>query len=153
LNGDRGTVAPVSSYIGKGKTMDMHTDNLDSIEKLEKAGFEGADACLMISLFEYSLAWKKEEKETLFIYGIKTGKNGDCIRFDRCSLNSDTVPESEWNWADWEEVSSFMGAPVLDLPLPEIVSALLSYYGFENVFGSSYWEGFEIEGDDQHTHA
>jgi len=22
---------------------------------------------------------------------------------------------------------------------------LVSYYGFENIFGSSYWEGFQIE--------
>jgi hypothetical protein len=30
-------------------------------------------------------------------------------------------------------------------PLTSKVSDLLSFYGFENVFGSSYWEGFEIK--------
>jgi hypothetical protein len=31
------------------------------------------------------------------------------------------------------------------LPLPQKIYDLVSYYGFENIFGSSYWEGFQIE--------
>ena len=136
--------------------MTEHVDNLNTIEKLEYEGFEGPDACLMISLFEYGLAWKKEGDEVLFIYGIKVGNNGDYVRFDRCTLSADTDPTKEWDWADFPNVVDCMGCTLeewLECPLTCQVNDLLSYYGFENVFRSSYWEGFAIEGDDQHDTA
>lgn len=131
--------------------MNENTEDLNTIDKLEKAGFEGPDACLMISLFEYGLAWKKDGDEILFIYGIKTGDKGNYIRFDRRMLTLPCNPEKEWNWIDdWGGVSSYMGAIILAAPIEDIVGSLLPYYGYENVFGSSYWEGFSIQGDDQH---
>ena len=130
-----------------------HVERLNTIEKLEQEGFEGPDACLMISLFEYGLAWRETDEGILFIYGIKHGMSGDYTRFDRCTLAKDTDPKEEWSWANWDDLCNFTGdgtAYPEDYPLTQVVSDLLNYYGYENVFGASYWEGFAIEGDDQH---
>lgn len=132
-----------------------HIDRLNTIEKLEAEGFSGSDVCLMVSLFEYGLAWREIDEEILFVYGIKVGHNGDYIRFDRCSLPKTIDPRSEWNWVDWGTIADYSDQSeekVLAEPLPRIVDTLLWYYGHENVFGSSYWEGFAITGDDQHDH-
>ena len=128
--------------------MNEHVDTMDSIEKLEKAGYKGPNACLMISLFEYGLAWKKEKDEILFIYGIgMSGANCDYNRFDRCTLTLPINPAEEWDWADWDSVGDFADYNHLgvDARIERVVQDLMSYYGYENVFGSSYWEGFSIK--------
>jgi hypothetical protein len=56
--------------------------------------------------------------------------------------------QTEFDWANFDDVYSFAGMDSIDwneLELPQKISDLLSYYGYENIFGSSYWEGFEIE--------
>lgn len=123
----------------------QHVENLASIALLEAQGFDGPDVSLEISLFEYGIAWRILEKETLFIYAI----NGTCSAFDRCTIDNDIDPYKEWNWVeDWnvfydpceltkEEWDAY--------PLEQKVYDLLCHYGYENVFGSSYWEGFKIQ--------
>jgi hypothetical protein len=129
----------------------MKTTEIDTITKLEENGYIGTDACLAISLFEYGLAWKEDEKQIEFIYGITAhDRNSEpCFnRFDRCSFDLDLDVRKEFDWADFEEVESFIGSTSQEfdrLPLPQKISDLVSYYGFENIFGSSYWEGFEIQ--------
>ncbi len=119
-----------------------HVGNFASIESMEKQEFVGTDADLATSLFEYHLAWRELETEFLFVYGID-----GCERFDRATLAKNIDPLKEWNWVNWEDLRSFTGLTEeqqKELPLPIMVSDLLSYYGFENIFGSSYWEGFKI---------
>jgi len=125
----------------------MNITEIDTITKLEQNGYIGTDACLDTSLFEYGLAWKEDDNQIEFIYGIgleETAYN----RFDRCTFNLDLDIKEEFDWADFSEVESFTGMTSTewdDLPLPFKINDLVKYYGFENVFGSSYWEGFEIQ--------
>jgi hypothetical protein len=125
----------------------MNTTELNTISKLEKHGYAGIDACIATSLFEYGMAWKEDDKQIEFIYG--TGlKEEDYNRFDRCSFALDLDVYEEFDWACFEEVHLCIGSIKEDwdaLPLPQKIYDLVSYYGFENIFGSTYWEGFEIE--------
>ena len=135
----------------------LHTNNLKTITRLENRRFEGPDACLAISLFEYGIAWKVMEKpergqfeagDIAFIYGI--GGNGEYNRFDRVTVKDFTPDEfeNEYNWADFEDVARFAGGPLKEwrqFPTVHKIQDLLQYYGYENVFGTSYWEGFEIK--------
>jgi len=125
----------------------MNTTELNTISKLEQHGYSGIDACLATSLFEYGLAWKEDDKQIEFIYGIGVNDE-DYNRFDRCSFALDLDVRKEFDWSDFKEVESFTGLTrdQFDaLPLPQKIYDLVSYYGFENIFGSSYWEGFQIE--------
>ena len=127
-------------------TIDTHTDTLDSISKLEKAGFTGPDASLDESLFEYGIAYKVTDDEILFIYGTQYGYD-EYIRFDRCTINTDIDIAKEYDWADLKAVQSVNGYSTKDwntLPLEQKITDLLRYYGYDNLFGSSYWEGFTI---------
>ena len=127
-------------------TIDTHTNALDSIPKLETAGFTGPDASLDISLFEYGLAYKVTDKEILFIYGTQYGYN-EYTRFDRCTIDTDINIAEEYDWADLKAVHASHGYLAKNwnaLPLEQKITDLLRYYGYENVFESSYWEGFTI---------
>jgi hypothetical protein len=123
-----------------------HIERLNSIAKLEKESFTGSDVSLDTSLFEYGLAWLEMETETLFIYGI--GHDGsEYNTFDRCTFSNDMDVQSEFGWAVLGGVCNMCGMDLqewLAMPLPSKIGDLVQYYGFENVFGSSYWEGFKI---------
>lgn len=129
----------------------MNTNKINSIEKMKKLGFEGVDADLATSLFEYGIAWLKGESETVFVYGIGMSEKeyGECYysKFDRCSFDNDTDVFTEFDFADFDAVCQYVGTSKEDfqnLELEMKVEVLMSYYGYENIFGSSYWEGFEI---------
>jgi hypothetical protein len=116
-------------------------------------GYTGTDASLETSLFEYGLIWIKgtegHEKDFHFVYGVglhETDNGTEYNTFDWADVPIDTDPEEEWNFVDWAAVCSFVGMEKTDFlsqPLPMIVYDLISYYGHENVFGSSYYP-FEI---------
>lgn len=107
----------------------------------------GPDMDTETSLKEYGLAWIKTESETLFYYGVRhDGQDFD--RFDFCSINNDTDVYNEYNWADWKSVQDFVGQPKDEwdtMPLTSKIQDLVHYYGYENIFGSSYWEGLTYE--------
>jgi len=127
----------------------MNTTEINTISKLEQHGYSGIEACLATSLFEYGMAWKEDDKQIEFIYGIGFNEE-DYNRFDRCSFALDLDVYKEFDWACFEEVHLCMGSIKEDwdaLPLPQKIYDLVSYYGFENIFGSSYWGGFQIEED------
>ena len=129
----------------------MNTNEMDTVKKLEKLDFSGIDADLETSLFEYGMAWKVGERETEFIYGVGVDEvDGEAIytTFDRCSFGNDLDVLNEFDYADFEAIFSFTGSTQAEfdaLPLTQKIFDLVSYYGFENVFGSTYWEGFKIE--------
>lgn len=124
----------------------QHVDNLKSLALLKEQGFQGVDKSLAISLGEYNLAWRElPTGEFLFIYRI-LGRSD--ARYDRAVIKP-TDPKVEWDWVDWGELLSYLGDEEEDwmkLPFPRQVADIHNYYGFENTFGSSYWEGFAIEG-------
>jgi hypothetical protein len=114
--------------------------------------FNGTDASLEISLFEYGLIWKKVKKDYKFIYGIKVNDVGDYIWFDCAYMPIDTDIKEEFGWIDdWSGILSSVGMTekeFMDMSLPQQICDLISYYGYENVFGSCYY-GFEISGNTQ----
>lgn len=137
----------------------QHVDNLATIDLLEAQGFEGVDASLAISLLEYDFAWRKltppiDGDDYLFIYRLRD--RGTNV-FDRCTMKSSVSLEREYNWiskSDWTSLfrSHGVGKHSWHLrPFPVRMSDLLRRHGYENIFGSSYWEGFKIRetADDQ----
>lgn len=125
----------------------MNITEIDTIPKLKQNGYIGTDACLATSLFEYGMAWKEDDNQIEFIYGIGLEET-EYNRFDRCTFNLDLDIRKEFDWVNFDEVASFTGMTSTDwnnLPLPFKINDSVKYYGFENVFGSSYWEGFEIQ--------
>ena len=123
----------------------FHVENLNSIQKLENSGFTGIDVSLEISLFEYELIWREIDGKYLFVYQI-TGRVNRV--FDRCSFDANLNVQTEFDWAKFEDIYSLSGMSETEWneqELPEKISDLFSYYGYESIFGSSYWEGFTIE--------
>lgn len=123
-----------------------------TLSELERAGYEGCDVSLEISLFEYGLIWKKFSRKTTggfkkgeyrFIYGAN--HNGrEYTGFGWAgNVHETTNPKREWNWVNWEEAANYTGFSVRDFlqrPVHEIVYDLLCFYGYENVFGPTYHE-------------
>lgn len=101
---------------------------------------EGPDVSIEISLKEYGIAWEIRETETRFYYGVKK-HNGEYIGFDWAVLENAVDVYLEFDWADLLEVANFTGMVLKEwekLPLLCKIQDLISYYGTENIFGSSY---------------
>ena len=125
----------------------QHVHNLAGIELLEAQGFTGPDRCLATALFEYGLIWHEVGDEILFVYRHPSLAG----RFDRCTFAKSTDPVREWDWAlrgdKAEGFFSYVGQSReewLALPLPWQVWELFCYHGSEEIFGTSYWEGFTV---------
>lgn len=123
-----------------------HADNLSTIALLKEQGFTGPDASLRESLFCYDLAYRTlPSGELLVIYRIR-GEEEES-RFDRTTFKADLVTTKEWDWADWDAVRDCVGEGTHypeSAPLTTVIQDLVSFYGTEEVFGTSYWEGFSI---------
>ena len=105
----------------------------------------GNDANLKTSLKEYGIAWIETDTEYLFYYGIKMQENKchdiDYVKFDFCAFDKNMDIKQEFDWVEWNDINNYIGMDIMDLNLPWQISDLVSYYGCENIFGSSYWEG------------
>ena len=115
---------------------------------MNTTNIEGIDASLEISLKEYGIVWKTGKTETLFFYGIETNK-GDYNRFDHGNFSNDLDVKREFCWmneSDWKRFLDCIGQNSFDqwnaFALGTKLFDLVTYFGSENVFGSSYWEGF-----------
>jgi hypothetical protein len=123
-----------------------------TIAKLTTLGFEGTDAGLDYSLFEYLMAWKNDGTDWHFIYstGISTFDNGTF------AVGTDWKEEFNWiNKNDLKQMLSYLGMTEVEfeeLPFPHKVSDISQYFGVENVFGSSYGS-FCIFMDGRNRHA
>ena len=119
--------------------------------------FDGTDVDIETSLFEYGLIWTIEGDDYKFIYGVAQNvredeSHCDCNygKFDYAFVAKNCDVFKEYDWADFDCVFDFCGMSKADwskLPLPLKISDLLSYYGYENIFGSSYG-GYEILSQD-----
>tara|TARA_R110001592_G_scaffold361090_1_gene670918 strand:+ start:2377 stop:2763 length:387 start_codon:yes stop_codon:yes gene_type:complete len=119
------------------------------IEDLESEGWYGIDACLEVSLLDYGIACIDEGNQTKFLYGIRyDGSNFD--RFDYAFFDSDLDVKKEFDWVEswsWSRVYETYGMSESEwdnMRLLDKISDLVSYFGTENIFGSSYGEGVEI---------
>lgn len=120
-----------------------------NLKQLKKEGYQGNDTNMEISLFEYGLIWKEDGPDYRFIYGVAMGDNKDGDReynlFDWSCIAQNTNPKTEWGWIDWNDTFRYCGMDILKLPnLPQMVSELVSYFGHEEILGSSYYP-FKIE--------
>ena len=103
----------------------------------------GGDANLETSLIEYGLAWHQLGDEFTFIYGVEVNESCEYIAFDECTLNANNFAQ-DFDWIDeedWQSVHSYIGLDPKGfdaLPFEQKIESLLSYFGTENIFGSSY---------------
>ena len=117
-----------------------------TIPQLKRAGFEGVDVSLDISLLEYGMAWKKSGDEYMFIHRHPHLAEA----FTTTSFAADIDWREEFNWIDDKDkdgLLSYYGRTsdeFDELPLPVKIYDLCNYYGVLNIFGESYWEGFYI---------
>jgi len=124
-----------------------------SLSELEELQFTGTDASLRISLAEYGLAYSEQDPcsngDLRFVYGVRTNSAGEYVAFDWADFKTDLDFWNEFNWADQESFLSASGLDVEEfdaLPLAVRIMDLNHYYGYENVFGTSYSGGFKIVG-------
>lgn len=104
------------------------------------AELEGPDASIEISLKEYGIAWKIGETETRFFYGIKHD-GSEYTGFDWADLENNLDAHKEYDWIKFKNVFQFVGLEPEDwekMPLTQKIQDLNSYYGYENIFGSTY---------------
>jgi len=113
-------------------------------------GYDGIDANLETALYEYGLIWKKraDSKDFHFVYGVGLKENDGEFEynlFDWADFSENIDFESEFDWVEWDKVSDCCGYNILQAykedktRLPMIVYDLVSYYGYENIFGASYY--------------
>lgn len=132
----------------------QHIDNLRTIPLLEAQGFEGCDASLVVSLFEYDLVWRvmpEELRESnydhLFVFQCQRS------RFARYTMQSSSFA-SDFSWVKpegWKDLCDSLGTTYLQwlrFPYPVRVGDLLRHYGYMNVFGSNPYT-FRIQDPDE----
>lgn len=123
------------------------------IDEFNHDNIQGPDADIEISLKEYGFAWVEGEEDYLFYYGIKH-ENSDYTRFDFGTFPKDLDVVKEFSWMDESDRDSFAQAYGYEnweeyweeqhpFSLPNIIYDLTSYWGYENIFGSTYWAGLE----------
>lgn len=132
---------------------------MEKLSELEKQGFQGVDASLEHSLFEYGMAWRRnllrhDKAEFVFYYRINGEDNDDLARFSFAIFYDFQLIRSikeEFNWIDedsWKSFYETMGTTESDwlkLPFGQQIYDLANHWGQENIFGANYWEGFQIK--------
>lgn len=139
--------------------MTVKTVNLKGILKsrledriIDSPHFEGTDACLSTSLFEYQFICTKEPNKDgsgthLFIYD-QTMSESEGKRFGVAHLSHEDVNNMFFDWVDkesfLESIDETEGS-FLEGSLVNKVSSLLSHYNTEDVFGSDYYPFTELQ--------
>lgn len=119
---------------------------MKKLSELKQLGFEGTDKTLSISLDEYGLAWTTNPDQPNDFHFCFKQPNGKFVW--GFYFAKDTDAQKEFNWVDWPAFLSTMGMTQKEwnqLSLPQKISDLINYYGTENVMGSAYQEGWEID--------
>ncbi|KKU08886.1 MAG: hypothetical protein UX12_C0028G0003 [Candidatus Collierbacteria bacterium GW2011_GWC1_45_47] len=106
---------------------------------------EGPDADIETSLKEYGIAWIEGPEDIIFYYGIEHDDTG-YVRFDFCVIDRNLDIKNEYDWAEFDRVSASIGSDIFEGSLIQQIQDLVSYYGYEEIFGSSYWAGIPYEG-------
>lgn len=113
----------------------------------EFESWEGVDVDTATSLFEYGILFNPnaKENECSIIYGVGVDAEGNYNRFAFASVDwNDLIASS---WIDWDAVCRFCGCEksAFDTFSVGVLHDLIGYYGAEEVLGSCYHEGFEVE--------
>ncbi len=110
-----------------------------------KSQWHGIDANNEISLFEYGILVREDEKNSFtVVYSIGNDK------FDTASItNTECNYLTKESWFELDSFLSFVGCTSDEFYNQGIASKLqsmLQYYGYENIFGGSWYGGMnEIE--------
>ena len=111
-------------------------------------GWLGTDVDNATSLFEYGFLFNpKAKKDTCnIIYGVDSNSEGKYTRFAYTSINWKELLES--SWIEWDAVYSFAGTSKENYKEFSVyaLSDLTAYYGFAEIFGECYYEGFKVNG-------
>ncbi len=124
-------------FLNRFYTMSFTYDHL--ISTFGENSFEGQDVSIDISLKEYGVAWQVLGSKTKFVYGVEwNGSKGEFTAFDHCFFDSDIDVFSDFDWVEFDSIYSYTGLSAdqwKELPMPQKITDLLSYYGRENIFG------------------
>jgi len=116
---------------------------MKKISEFETGDWEGLDASMSNSIKEYGIAWQREEGGFVFIIGIHVDDNDDYDRFTFSHMSEkDWESMTKEEWFDMKRVESFAGGQI---SYPLGMHAAISFWGYENIVGSVYDEGFEID--------
>ena len=109
---------------------------METLTKYIEEGYNGIDASIEESLYEYGLIWKETSPgEYNFIYGINSDDD-EYVLFDYIFMSiKDWEELLQESWFDLKAVESFSGGK---LSFPYDVHTVLQYYGYESIFGGSY---------------
>ena len=122
--------------------------------KLEKEfkmeNLTGIDYSIMLSLYKYGFVWIEGKKQTKVFYGIGTN---DCnySLFNTYTFDNDTNVQEEFDPFNMYVVAEKTGITLeewLKLPLMSKVYDLVSYYGYEMIFGYNYFVDLEYDANE-----
>ena len=113
--------------------------------KLKKQGYEGTDADIGISLYEYGIIWKliKEDNEYRFYFKTNGEETARKCLFDWSTIGAGIDIWDEFNWIEEKDkisLLSFLGMTEDEFngqSLPYKINDLVKYFGIANVFGDS----------------
>jgi hypothetical protein len=109
-----------------------------TIRRLKNAGYQGVDACLYTSLYDYGFAYKQREDEYTIIHENPYG----FLQFDTTNVPLDLDWQDEYRWikdSDKASLMSYIDSTIEEFnkdPVPMQLYNLVHYYGVENIFGT-----------------
>jgi len=114
-------------------------------------GYSGIDCNPEISLFEYGLLCKEAEDNSLHcVYGIGSNNGEIYDSFDSGYITGQEINELPFDLNSFESFFSYIGSDrqewLNDTCYISKLHSLLSYFGYENIFGSCY-ESFEVNNE------
>ena len=120
---------------------------LPTIAELEAKGYEGIDADLETSLFEYGLIWLEQDGgEYRIVYGHDVDDHGNYVTFHTAHFNKSELTLEGYDWIDDEneklELQETQGTP-------EFLYQIRSLHETENTFGTTYLAGVQILNHEQ----
>ena len=107
--------------------------------------YEGIDASIEVSLFEYGLIWKKNkycgQDEYYFIYDTHLKDEHGNKLFGSGYLSKQDLLSMFDDWASKSDIESFTGQPFDTWieSFPSCVYDMVQYYCTDYVFGTDYY--------------
>lgn len=123
---------------------------MKTLTELKNEGYFGIDASIEISLFEYGLLVKISDDKTYYdcIYGVVSDDGMNYDRFNCANISKEEIDQLPFDLNDRGLFFSYIGMSVnnwkIDTGYVGKLHTLLSYFGYENIFGTGY-DSFEIE--------
>lgn len=95
---------------------------------------QGTDASIEISLKEYGVAWVEKGNEILVYFGTDVLDDSSFYKFGYVIESKNLDITEDYDWVDFDRLTTYIDCDILELPLPLQLYHLLSYCGYENIF-------------------